>query len=379
VRDSSGIEVVSNDLVRLEATCPLAEEPTVVIGTGQSEEQQLYRVFGATRLTDGTIALVNQGSQELRFYDQEGQFLRAAGRAGEGPGEFRDAFYIWKASGDTLWVGDYRPWRFNVFSPEGAFVRTVSPRPTYPNSPGVISVLEDGRSVLASRPTARRDGPGFELRYSTVVLHAADGQLQDTLGTFPNGRWGTVEDDPNAMGLNPHFESFMRTDARRMTVALGQGSEPQVLVYDASEPWRLERIIRWADEDRTISREDIEEANRALMDRYADMDPGMRARLVDPLVSDRRPVADLFPALADVRVGDDGSIWVQEYRRPSDEAGYRWMVFDREGGFRCRVSMPEFRGVLEVSDDYVLVLYRDALDVEQVWQLSLDAPRAEPS
>ena len=68
--DSAGITVVSNDLGQLDATCVLADAPSVVIGAeSESSEQQLYRVFGATRMADRTIALVNQGSQQVRFYD----------------------------------------------------------------------------------------------------------------------------------------------------------------------------------------------------------------------------------------------------------------------------------------------------------------------
>src|SRR5690606_4738638 len=85
-RDSAGIAVVDNDLLRLTDRCALEAEPRVVIGTATgAPEYQLYRVFGATRLRDGRIALVNQGSQELRFYDADGRFLHAAGSEGEGP------------------------------------------------------------------------------------------------------------------------------------------------------------------------------------------------------------------------------------------------------------------------------------------------------
>lgn len=41
------------------------------------------------------IALVNQGSQQLRVYDADGRHLFSAGGEGRGPGEFADAFQIW--------------------------------------------------------------------------------------------------------------------------------------------------------------------------------------------------------------------------------------------------------------------------------------------
>src|SRR5687768_1257800 len=136
MRDSAGIAIAENDLARLTSTCTMTSTPTVSIGSAEGEEAyQLYRVFGARKLSDGRIVLVNQGSQQLRFYDASGKFLNAAGREGRGPGEFENAFYLWVLPGDTVWVGDYRPWQFHVFGPDGTWKRTVRPTPQYYNSP----------------------------------------------------------------------------------------------------------------------------------------------------------------------------------------------------------------------------------------------------
>jgi hypothetical protein len=163
VRDSSGIVIVENDLARLPLMCVVGDAPTIAIGsTDGASEYELHRVFGASRLGDGRIVLVNQGSSQLRFYDASGRFLMSAGRSGSGPGEFRDAFYLWVLPGDTIWVGDYDPWQFLVFSPAGHWVRTVRPTPEYVNSPAVINVLDDGRAVLAQQPL-RHSAPASSL------------------------------------------------------------------------------------------------------------------------------------------------------------------------------------------------------------------------
>ena len=110
IRDSLGIRIVENDLTCLIETCAVSAQPRVTIGVAEGEEAyELYRVFGAARLSDGRIVLVNQGTQQIRFYDREGRFLSAAGRAGGGPGEFRNAFHLWILPGDTIAAGNYRP------------------------------------------------------------------------------------------------------------------------------------------------------------------------------------------------------------------------------------------------------------------------------
>lgn len=174
VRDSAGIVLVENRLPLEELpTCGVDSTAEVRIGRQAGEEHdRLYRVFGAARLTDGRIAVVNQGSGEIRLYDAAGMFLAAAGRPGEGPGEFRNAFTVRVLPGDTIWVGDYRPWRFLVFSPRGEWVRTVTPEPRYVNPPRVTGVLDDGRMVLGSMEQVR-GLPGFVPAY----LHVASTML----------------------------------------------------------------------------------------------------------------------------------------------------------------------------------------------------------
>ena len=124
---------------------------------------ELHRVFGATRLGDGTIALVNGGTHEVRFFGGDGKFIRASGREGQGPGEFSDAFYIHWLPGETLYVGDYRPFQFLVIAPDGRWVRTVRPTPVYPNNPATMeragrrpNDARTGRIVPAFVPRTQR-------------------------------------------------------------------------------------------------------------------------------------------------------------------------------------------------------------------------------
>ncbi len=81
-------------------------------------------------MSDGSLVGIDRRSAEVRVYDETGLYLRSMGGMGEGPGEFSDAFHLWILPGDTLWVGDYRPWRYNVFSPVGDFLRSV-PTPSW--------------------------------------------------------------------------------------------------------------------------------------------------------------------------------------------------------------------------------------------------------
>lgn len=370
VRDSADLWIAENDLSRLDAVCRVALEPEVTIGAVEGDEETtLYRVFGATRLSDGRIVVVNQGTQEVRYYDADGRFLMAAGGAGDGPGEFRDAFLIWPMPGDTVWVGDYRPWRFQVFGPDGAWVRTQGLEPDYVNA-DVYGVLDDGEAVLAQRDFALDQPVGqFAQRMTTVVAHGRDGQLLDTVGAWENGRWGRLSDDPGAPGLYPLFDSFAEIDAGGSRILAGHESEPELALFEVDGEVRKVGVIRWTSTaDRTVTPEAIDAERRRIVEPYEgqDLDSGLRTRLIEPLVSEDRPVAERFPAFRSAQLGRDGRIWVREFRSPLDEGPDDWVVFGPDGRFTCRSSIPSELEVTEFGADYLLAEVRDDVGVERV-------------
>jgi hypothetical protein len=377
MRDSAGVAIAENDLLRPTASCAVGAAPTVSIGTDDGAEMyQLYRVFGASKLSDGRIVLVNQGSQSIRFYDAKGTFLTQSGRAGQGPGEFSNAFYLWVLPGDSIWVGDYGPWQFHVFGPDGTWKRTVRPTPQYTNSPEVLSVLDNGRSVLAARGLEERSLTGFTLQHLTPVMHAPDGALIDTIGTYPNGLLGNMGEDPSGPWMQPHFESFARVAARGSRIVVGHGATPELSVYEAADSLHLERIIRWTTVDRAVTPAAVDAERKRLREQYPDLDPAMFRRMVQPLIREDRPAAEKFPAFAGIVVGRDGRIWVREYPMPDQPQTRSYIGFDREGRFVCRAVMPPFDNLYEFGKDYLLALHRDSLRVEHVVEYSLAGPAA---
>ena len=104
-------------------------------------------------------------------------------------------------------------------------------------------------------------------------------------------------------------------------------------------------------------------------------DPRWYRRAGEILASDKRLVADRFPAHGAIRIGRAGDIWVQEYMRPTD-GDQGWLVFDANGELECRVSVPfaETWDFFEIGVDYVLGLERDELEVEHVRRYSFSRP-----
>lgn len=80
-----------------------AERPLVSIGSTDGEEPYLLDgVADAVVRQDGSLAVLNCGSAEIRVYDTEGRYLRTFGGRGEGPGEFMFPGRMFALGGDTM-------------------------------------------------------------------------------------------------------------------------------------------------------------------------------------------------------------------------------------------------------------------------------------
>lgn len=70
---------------------------------------------------DGTMYTLHRMDQEVRVFGPDGTALGTIGGRGDGPGELQNAAAMgWV--GDTLWVLDYRGYRFNQYDASGEFL-----------------------------------------------------------------------------------------------------------------------------------------------------------------------------------------------------------------------------------------------------------------
>ncbi len=375
MRDSSGVMIVQHDLTRRRAVCSIDSTPRVSIGVEDGEEPyMLARLGGAIRLSDGRIVIANRMTHEIRYFDSTGTFLRSSGRKGQGPGEFSDPFYIQPLRGDTIYVGDFRPFQYLVFDEKGNWVKSVKPDPMELNSPRSMNILADGR-LFNGRSDSFDKLPNFAPRTMVMELYDANGKLTDTVATLENGRYGKLDDNPQSMYLYPIFESFAQARSRGDRIVIGHASKPELRVQRTDAGFPVDRIIRWDVGPRSISSSDVEAFKAAQRAQYADMPADNRARFLDPLISPARPVADSFPAFGQLMLASDSAIWIREFPRPTDTVSHHWIAFERDGAFRCRLDTPRFSEYLDWGRDYVLVADPDtASDVERVRLFRLHKP-----
>ncbi len=356
VRDSAGVRIVesSQGVIERAAEWTIDSAPAVNIGEVEGDSAyQLFRVVGVARLADGRIAVLNAGSHNLRFFDAAGKHLRTVGRRGRGPGEFELPSALLHLPHDTLSVWDRSQNRITIVSPTGEIIRTARLEGVGDATNEILGVFAD-RSVLIS--LLRLDVPesGFKLWTATLAAFAMDGTTADTVGTFPWREIGILYREEGIIGS--------RTFAPRSTVAVhgerfwfGSGNEPAVEVRDRRGA--LRGIIRWDAGDRTIGSGDA----AAYFEATSPSAPPER-RIAFASI----PVMDHYPAHGRLVADAAGNLWVERYPRPKSTEPTPWLVLDPEGAVIARANIPADFRVLEIGDDFVIGVRRDAEGVERV-------------
>ncbi len=367
--DSAGVRIVESDPSNSDAACTISVEPSLVIGDDENDERQWFSyIRGAGRLSDGSIVAADRATAEVRIYDETGRHLRSMGRKGEGPGEFDDPFQLWVAGGDTLWVGDaMAPWRYNLFTALGDFVRQVNLTPVFPNASVQGGVLDNGYTVNSKSKDARREN--FSNPDTLLVqVHDPGGQLVGTLARMPDRASGAVKEVPD-FWIYPLFQSFAWVDAVGSTIALAHGRDTEVRVLD--DEFNLRTIIRWVEPDREVTGADVRAWREDYIESRSQPASVPWSRFDDARVSTNRPVAELFPSISTIVVGKDGRIWVRQYDRPREDRA--WLGFNPGGEFVCHLA-PLPGAVWEFGNDYVLLLRETELGIQLVQLYRLHLP-----
>lgn len=364
VRDSAGVRIVElAETERFPAPWQKASEPEWAVGELEGEaEYLLSRVAGAMVLPGGETVIANGDTSELRFFDANGIFTRSLGGMGEGPGEFE---YL-RALGPCFaggFVAFDLNWQRNSYQMDGTFVEKTVLRAPSGITPYTLACDDEGHLMILGWGHTM-DGPpplGFYQARDRLVLAGDDDEVAVDFGErLVSERLGT----PNGSGPHPAGRAtrFAIHDGRAY---IGSGEQMEV------EEWSLDGALVSLIRGPQLPLEVTEAVRSIYLESQLESieDPNRRA-------ARRTAIGDMewperLPAYTDLKVDPTGVIWALQHEMV-DTGIETWSLLHPERAYLGDVALGLDQSLLEIGEDYLLVLHRDELGVERVLRLALE-------
>ena len=374
LRDSAGIHIA-------ESSAPawsegegwtLGAAPSVEIGVVEgAPEYQLGTVMGALRLASGEIAISNAASQEVRFYDPAGAYLRSVGRRGGGPGEFKGLGPIQVLQGDSLFAFDILQQRLSVFSPAGDFVRSVQMERTPDGGyPFAVGMLRDGSVIARVISSNGSASQGLQRSTETYLRYSGDGKLRDTVTVQP-GSERFIQSQSGEGGMmrgsitTPLFGHLRVMAVGADRLVFGGNESYELAIYTPEGV--LERLVRRRQPARPVTPEALDALLKTRLDRISD--PARRQQMERTYAEIPHP--ETMPFYETVMLDDESNLWVREFQ-PPPAGPPAWTVFDPDGRVLGAVSMPDDFRPTQIGRDFVLGIWNDDMDVQHVRMYALE-------
>lgn len=366
VRDSAGIEIVESPAPLLGPDAWIVgPEASLEIGVVEGDQPYVFtRVWDATRLPGGRLAVVDEMTMEIRLFDPDGTHVRTFGGGGSGPAEFGGPAFVEAVDDSTIVAWDGGNQRMSWFRVDGALIDQVALGPTlselgvFPFRNGLVWEIDAGGSLLSTGPARPERAEGLRDSFRRVVLVADRGDLVHDFGRVPSGQSFVVRTERASIGVgNPFAPSTRAALAPDGRVAIGDDEGWEIRLHEPTGP--TARIIRPVVPRLPVTPE-LEQAGR---DRAADM--AERSPLTLRQAEEAYaaiPLPDSIPAIASIMtVGEE--LWVGRRVGRWFEVGDHH-VFDPDGRWITTVTIPaEIERILELGEDYLLAHVRDELEV----------------
>jgi hypothetical protein len=356
VRDSAGIKIVETSTAnRVAAPITLEERASFAVGEMEGEPQYLLSsVVGALQLSENVTVIANRGTNELRFYDKAGKWLKSEGREGEGPGEYEYLRALGRCRAEGF-VGFDLHWQVNAYDANGTFQEKsvlrapdgISPYNLACDDHGHFLILGWGRGTQAPQI-------GFHALRDHLVLASSNGTIATDFGQrLASERIG------NERGSRPHPAGRATLFALHNDVVyIGSGERFELELYDLTGG--LRKLLRGP----AIPLKTTDSVKTAYTDlALARISPERQPALRNEIAKWEWPAS--FPAYTKLIVDHAGVAWVRAFQL-DPRASEAWSLLDPERGYLGDVTLPAGLSLLEAGPDYLLVLQRDSLDIESV-------------
>jgi hypothetical protein len=367
---------------------PWGSVESVVLGSPIADDIMLTWVPLGRMDSVGRLYAIEPQEACVIVIGRDGAVLTAVGRSGEGPGEFIVPSRVGFGANE-FWVRDRQ--RFSFFDYSGALRRTVTPPVAsidYQGFPVRLDALLSD-SVFIGRPQVPAHVEiGEHIEYEPLLKVTAPGiggeARMDTIAwTYIGTRTLAVRNPGRSrvmglFGAQPFSDSDLyEIVPERGEVVVVRRREGGVLFVRVAANGDTIGVRTLDYERRKVGEEMVEReierwTRKAMKSRGVAAPSYSKAR---EWVADALYVPEYLPAVAEMRVGGDGTLWLRRNDSGEPTVPQVWDAFDGRSGAHIRsVELPmEFR-VLAVSGDDVWGVRTDSLDVPYLVQRRLVRP-----
>lgn len=372
--DSAGVRIATITVApSTVAVWTLSPASTVTLTGAETGDSSAFATVGAVRwLEDGRIVVADIAANRLLVFDSTGKYLRALGRAGDGPGEFRYIGSVTALPGDSLATFDSRLRRLSLWHPDRGFVRGIPVGGGSLESwPADAWLWQDSLVVALQLSITSQDSvaPGSGVRRwpmrARLTLHDLGGRILGTSPDFAGMYSGLVANGDTRLP----FSNQPFTAVARDRVYFGSGVGFSLSYLNTDFNWAGD--IRWPSHQEALTQEEVNQVRSEAEALAATRMPPerVRARLANSFAPEILPSER--PAISRVLVTPDGNLWIERFEATRlgsvlQKAGDRWTVLASDGRPVARVALPAGSRLEAVRDSRAIIVLRDSLDIQTV-------------
>ncbi|MBE3125622.1 MAG: 6-bladed beta-propeller [Acidobacteria bacterium] len=315
VKTENGVTIVTNgkkpDPPKGAPTKLILEE-IFTVGGGDLRDESFVEISALDVLKDGTVYVLDTKDSRVKVFDAKGKFLRAFGKAGQGPGELNQPVGILITPENEVLVEDALNQRLAVFGLDGAFSRHVSTAKAL----GLSGIQMDGRGLIVARSMGLGEAGKMSM---DVKTYDKDLNPKVKLASFEF-----------PVSLQAKINPF---SAMNLLYALdGQG-----YLYFGSQPGYEIKVLSLEGKPlKTIGREydpvPITKEDKVEM-------LGLIPNVSGVNVRDMIQFPEYFPPFGNFVLADEGRLLVRTYEKGRANKEYYWDVFDAEGRYIAKVPI----------------------------------------
>ena len=312
----------------------------------EGEPGVLESPWGTALSAGGYLATIDFRNVAVRLYGPDGKFLRAIGRRGEGPGEYRVPFAAFYK--DSLYVYDPQLRRASVFTVDGKLARTVA---TTANDQFPIHFDARGMMVLRASTWTRT------AVFGRWVSQTRSGQKVDSMvaiGYLDTKSWKYVGGEGPSEWPVPFPPSYVEQLLPTGGAVIGRTDEYALVITRTG----TDTVRRFSRTNPPLVR--IPDASRdSALQANVRQQPKLRgiARLED--------VPTHWPPFRSIHLDAAGNFWVHARTERANQT--RFDVFTPTGDFMGSVATPiPAAATVNFHGDRVAVIDTDGDDLPRI-------------